>query len=53
MLLHEYGISDLTGVALLLGMALLILVQRGPPFSIYKSKCFYNSEDSVPIAFLG
>lgn len=50
MLFYEF--LSLTGVALLLGMALLILVQRGPPFSIYKLKCFNNSEDSVQIAIL-
>lgn len=51
MLFYEF--SSLTGVALLLGMALLILVQRGPPFSIYKLKYFINnSEDTVQIAIL-
>lgn len=50
MLFYEF--LSLTGVALLLGMALLILVQRGPPFSIYKLKCFNNSEDTVQIAIL-
>lgn len=47
-----YECLSLTGVALLLGMALLILVQRGPPFSICKLKCFNNSEDTVQIAIL-
>lgn len=50
MLFYEF--LSLTGVALLLGMALLILVQRGPHFSIYKLKCFNNSEDTVQIAIL-